>query len=211
MAHLDLGIALDKQGKSDEAIAQFLQALKINPGYALGHFNLGNAFLQKGKVDEAIAQYQLALKTDPDLEPAHKSLGYALLQKGQLDEAIAHYERALEINPGNAGQCNHLAWRLATHPLASVRNGSKAIELAQQLNRLAGGEDPIILQTLAAAYAETKQFPEAISTAQQALQLASARSNTALVGDLQRQIACYQSGLPFRDAALTNTAAIPRP
>jgi tetratricopeptide (TPR) repeat protein len=211
MAHLDLGIALDKNGRLDAAIDQFLQALKINPNYDLAHFNLGNAFLQKGKVDEAISQYQQALKTDPNLEPAHESLGYALLQKGQLDEAIVHYERALEINPGNAGQCNHLAWRLATHPQASVRNGSKATELAQQLYRLSGGEDPTILQTLAAAYAETKRFPEAILTAQQALQLASARNNTALVKDLQKQIEFYQAGEPFRDAGLTNTAAVSRP
>ena len=211
MAHLDLGTALDKKGQLDDAIPQFLEALKINPGYDLAHFNLGNAFLQKGKVDEAITQYQQALKTDPNLEPAHKSLGYALLQKGQLDEAIVHYERALEINPGNAGQCNDLAWRLATHPQASVRNGDKAFELAQRLNQLSGGSDPTILRTIAAAYAETKRFPEAISTAQHALQLASARNDTALVDDLQREIACYQSGLPFRDAGLTNTATFPHP
>ena len=211
MAHLDLGIALDKNGRLDDAIPQFQQALKINPGYALAHFNLGNAFLQKSNVDEAITQYQQALKINPSFEPAERSLGYALLQKGQSDEAVAHYERALEINPGDAGTCNRLAWRLATHPQASVRNGSKAIELAQQLNRLSSGSDPAVLQTLAAAYAETKQFPEAISNAQQALQLANAWSNTALADDLRKQIACYQSGSPFRDASLTNAAAISRP
>jgi len=117
----------------------------------------------------------------------------------------------LEINPGNTGPCNRVAWRLATHPQASVRNGSKAVELAQQLNRLSGGTDPTVLQTLAAAYAETKQFPEAISNAQLALQLASTRSNAALADGLRKQIACYQSGLPFRDASLTNTVALPHP
>ena len=211
MAHLDLGIALDKSGRLDDAIPQFQQALKINPGYALAHFNLGNAFLQKSNLDEAITQYQQALKINPSLEPAQRSLGYALLQKGQSDEAVAHYELALEINPGNTGPCNRVAWRLATHPQASVRNGSKAVELAQQLNRLSGGTDPTVLQTLAAAYAETKQFPEAISNAQQALQLASTRSNAALADGLRKQIACYQSGLPFRDASLTNTVALPHP
>ena len=206
MAHLDLGIALDKSGRLDDAIPQFQEALKINPGYALAHFNLGNAFVQKSNLDAAITQYEQALKIAPDLEPAQKSLGYALLQKGLSDEAVAHYERAFEINPGNAGLCNRLAWRLATHPQASIRNGSKAVELAQQLNRFSSGSDPTVLQTLAAAYAENKQFPKAISTAQQALQLASARSNAALADSLHKQIACYQSGLAFRDASLTNTA-----
>ncbi|MGD0349572.1 MAG: tetratricopeptide repeat protein [Verrucomicrobiota bacterium] len=209
-AHNDLGIALYQKGQLDEAISQFLQALKIKPDYALAHYNLGNAFLRKGQLDEAITQYQQAVKIDPNFEPAHNSLGYALLQKGQLDEAIAHYERALEINPANAGQCNHLAWRLATHPDAAVRHGNVALELAQKLNQLPGNKDPAILRTLAAAYAETKQFPEAMATARQALQLASVRSNTTLVNDLQRQIECYQAGLPFRDATLTN-AAFPHP
>jgi tetratricopeptide (TPR) repeat protein len=100
---------------------------------------------------------------------------------------------------------------LATHPLAPFRNGTKAIELAQQLIRLSGGKDPTVLQTLAAAYSENGKFPEAVSTAQQALQLASTQTNTALVDDLGRQIKCYQAGLPFRDANLTNTPAFPHP
>ncbi|MGA3285713.1 MAG: tetratricopeptide repeat protein [Verrucomicrobiota bacterium] len=157
-AHINLGNAFLQKGKVDEAIIHYQQGLKINPDDDLAHNNLGFALVQKGRLDEAITQYQQALKINPDFEQAHNSLGYALIQKGQLDEAMVHYERALEINPGNAGQCNHLAWLLATHPQASVRNGDKAIELAQQLNQLSGGKDPTILQTLAAADAETKQF-----------------------------------------------------
>jgi len=211
MAHNDLGIAFDKNGQLDEAIAQFQQALTNNPDYALGHYNLGNVLFRQGKTDEAIAQYQQAVKADPGFDQAHVRLGYALLQKGRLDEVITHFERALEINPANAGQCNRLAWLLATHPQASVRSGAKAVELAQQLNQRSGGKEPVILETLAAAYAETGRFPEAVTTAQQAQQLAGNRGDTVLVHDLQRQIKGYQAGQPFRDTSLTNAPAFPRP
>jgi hypothetical protein len=54
-----------------------------------------------------------------------------------------------------------------------------------------------VLDTLAAAYAEAGRFPEAVTTAQRALHLAEARSNTALAGSLQSQLKLYQDGRPF--------------
>jgi len=57
--------------------------------------------------------------------------------------------------------------------------------------------NPIILSTLAAAYAEAGRFPEAIQTAQRAIQLAEAQSNTRLTGELQSQLKLYQAGAPF--------------
>jgi tetratricopeptide (TPR) repeat protein len=210
LARYNLGNALVRRGRLDEAISQYQQTLKISPDYAPAHINLGNALLQRGRLDEAIFHYEQALKISPD-DDAENNLGLALLLEGKLDEAVSHYQRALEMNPGNAGRCQRLAWRLATHPQTSLRRGDKAVKLAQQLNRLSGTKDPVILQTLAAAYAETKQFPEAISAGEQALQLASARNNTALVSDLHRQITDYQAGQPFRDTSLTDAASFLQP
>jgi hypothetical protein len=71
------------------------------------------------------------------------------------------------------------------------------------LDRLVGGNNPTILGTLAAAYAETGRFPEAIATAQRALQVATAQSNVALVNALLGQIGLYQAGRPLRDTSQT--------
>ncbi len=86
---------------------------------------------------------------------------------------------------------------MATSPRASLRNGNKAVELAQQANQLTGGENPIILSTLAAAYAEAGRFPEAVETAQRALQLAGTQSNTTLADAIRSQMKLYQAGIPF--------------
>ena len=62
---------------------------------------------------------------------------------------------------------------LATSPDHSVRNGTKAVELAQQTGRLSGGKNALMTATLAAAYAEEGRFSEAVTAAKRALQLAN--------------------------------------
>jgi Flp pilus assembly protein TadD len=92
---------------------------------------------------------------------------------------------------------NNLAWLLATCPQAALRNGGKAVELAQRANQITGGGNAVILCTLAAACAEAGRFPEAAATAQRALQLARSQSNQPLADELQMQINLYQAGIPY--------------
>ena len=148
-------------------------------------------------MDEAIPHFQKALQIKPDNAEACYNLGNALLQKGSVDEAIVHYQKARQIKPNYLEVQNNLAWVLAVAPQALLRNGRQAVELALQANQLAGGENPIILRTLAAAYAEAGQFPEAVETAQRALQLAETQSNTALANAIRSQMKFYQAGSPF--------------
>jgi len=195
--HETLGNALLQKGNADEAITQYQAALQINPHNAGAFYNLGNALFEQGNVDEAIAQYRKALQIKPDYADAHNNLGAALFRQGNVDEAIAQYQRALQIKPDKAEVQNNLAWLLATCPHASLRNGNQAVALAERANQLTGDGNPAMLGTLAAAYAEAGRFPEAVATAQHALQLAAAKSNTALAGSLQAELKFYQAGRPF--------------
>jgi tetratricopeptide (TPR) repeat protein len=149
-------------------------------------------------VDEAIIQYQMALQINPALAEAHYNLGIALLLKGEAAEAISHYQKALQIEPANVQIQNNLAWLLATGADASLRNGNKAVELAKQANDLSGGSDPSILDTLAAALAETGRFSDATRTAQKAMELARAAGQQNLVKELDGELKRYQAGLPCR-------------
>ncbi|MGP8198483.1 MAG: tetratricopeptide repeat protein, partial [Limisphaerales bacterium] len=196
-AENNLGTALQQEGKLDEAICHFRSALQIRPDYALAQNNLGGALLQKGEVDEAVFHLQKALQLNPGYGKAHDSLGHALLQKGRTDEAITQFQQALQLQPADPEILNDLAWLLATCPQASLRNGAKAVELALQANEVTGGNNPFILHTLAAAYAGAGRFPEAVDTAQRALQLAGAQSNSALAGQLRFVLTLYQAGRPF--------------
>ncbi|MGA3283991.1 MAG: tetratricopeptide repeat protein, partial [Verrucomicrobiota bacterium] len=205
--HFTLGVALQLEGRVDEAIVHFQQFLKTHPDFAEAQDHLGTAFLQKGRIDEAIANYQKAVQLEPQNAVLQRHLGRALLQRGRLDEAMVHFQTSLGIQPADGVTCKDLAWLLATCPEGSVRNGPRAVELAEQAVRLSGGADPAFIDTLAAAYAEVGRFPEAMATAQRALQMALAQNRVSLTNVIKAQIELYQAGSPFRDTSLTNTPA----
>ncbi|HXM36585.1 MAG TPA: tetratricopeptide repeat protein [Pyrinomonadaceae bacterium] len=196
-AHSSLGDALLRKGQIDEAIVHFEKFVQLRPDHAEAYYNLGNALLQKGRMDDAVAHFEKALKLNPVLAEAENDLGNALFRKGKVEEAIAHYERALQIDPRSISALSQLAWVLATNSEAQIRNGAKAIELAREADQFSGGQNPMILHTLAAAYAETGQFSQAVETAQDALKLAISESNTALAEALRQVIGLYQAGKPY--------------
>jgi Flp pilus assembly protein TadD len=118
---------------------------------------------------------------------------------GRLDEAVSHLRTVLAVTPRDPEAQKNMAWVLATCQDAHVRDGAKAVELAEQANQTEGGANPTVGATLAAAYAEAGRFTEAIKTAERALQFATASDNAALADGIRAQIALYRSGQPFRD------------
>ena len=72
------------------------------------------------------------------------------------------------------------------------------MELAQRAVKLSGGQDPAILGTLAAAYAEAGRFSEAVQTARKAADLAVQQKQQPLADALRAKIALYEAGKPFR-------------
>jgi tetratricopeptide (TPR) repeat protein len=98
---INLGLALAKQGSVDEAIAYYLEALRIDPEFAPAHNNLGLALAGEGKLDQAIVHYSEALRIRGDYPEAQINLGNALAGQGKLDEAIAHYSKTLQYEEGH--------------------------------------------------------------------------------------------------------------
>ena len=196
-ASCNLASALLSKGDMDGAIDHYLAGLARSPNYPEAQYNVANALLRKGRTDEAIDHYQKALELRPENADAHANLGSAFLEKGRPQDAIAQYRDALQIAPENAAEQSSLAWQLATSSDPSLRNGSEALRLAEQANRLSGGNRPVILRILAATYAENGRFVDAIQVAERALQFADAQNNSTLVDALRKEIALYQSGLPY--------------
>ncbi|HEY4284968.1 MAG TPA: tetratricopeptide repeat protein [Chthoniobacterales bacterium] len=166
--------------------------LRDNPACWMAHNNLGADLLQQGQTGQAIEHFEKTLEIQPENAEAHTNLGNAFSMQGRFAEAVLEYEKTLELMPDAVPPRNNLAWLLASCPDRALRNGPKAIQLAQGLIKATAEKDPVSFRTLAAAYAETGQFENAINAARQSLKLALAEGNQAWANAVQQEIALYQ-------------------
>ncbi len=97
------GKAYTDKGDFDRAIADFNQALGINPNYVEAYSNRGGAYQKKGDFDQAMADYNQALMISSNSAEAYYNRGSAYYEKGNLDQAMADFNQALVIDPNYAG------------------------------------------------------------------------------------------------------------
>ena len=165
LAHNNLGVALQEQGKFADAIASYQQALRLKPDFAEVYSNLGNALKKQGKPEEAIIQYRQALRLKPDHPLVHFNLGFALQEQEKFDEAIIHYQQALRLKPDYAEACSNLG--LALKEQGKV---DEAIAHFQQALRLKPDYAPAY-NNLGNVFQEQGNLDEAVTHYQQALRL----------------------------------------
>lgn len=113
MAHNAFGNALTMEGKVDEAVFHYSEALRIKPFYAKAHYNKGHALATLGRQEEAIDHFKRALQIKYDYAEAHDYLGYVLTRQGKEEEAIDHFRKAIQIKPDYAEAHNYLGHVLA--------------------------------------------------------------------------------------------------
>jgi Flp pilus assembly protein TadD len=218
----NLGVALDATGKTAEAIDEYQKSLALNSDSSQTHNNLGSALAETGKLDEARAEIEKAIELNPDNGSAHINMGHILevmgghrqdaidelskgielapkssdghniygvilARMGKLDDAIAELQKAVDLAPQSA-ECRFNLGRA----FAASNRFTDALPQFEAAARLSGGEEPAILQMLAAVYSETGQYAKAISTAQSALEVAVRLQNEELATALRANLARYQ-------------------
>ncbi|MEY2427699.1 MAG: protein O-mannosyl-transferase, partial [Verrucomicrobiota bacterium] len=143
-----LGSLLAKEGKLEEAMALYLQALSYKAHDPEAHFFLGNALEQQGKLDEAIAEYDQALWFKPLQGRTHLALGMVLAKQNKYDEAAAQYQAALAINPDSAAAQNNFARLLHTQGRLdeAIEHYSAAIKLQPNLAQAHNNLGVLLLQ-----------------------------------------------------------------
>jgi protein O-mannosyl-transferase len=209
VAENNLGIVFLRQGKVEEAISLLQAAVDLRPDNSPAHENLAKALLQKGQVSDALIHYRKLLELQPDNIEVHNIVGTVLIQQGRIREGVEEWQKVLAIQPDNGNALSNLAWVLATSPDNSLRDGAKAVQLAEEALRISGRRIPIIFRTLAAAYAESGEFSKAIQVAQQGIELANSQGNSGLATELQGNIALYHEQRPLRDPSLTHGSSEP--
>jgi tetratricopeptide (TPR) repeat protein len=198
LMHFSLGKYQRLMGRADEALKNLQRAVTNDAGSFAVHTELGNVHTTLGDLASAEASYEKAISLDADATEALANLGGIRLQQGREADALALFLRVLEKEPQEISALNNVAWTLATSSQADLRDGAKAIVLAEKASQLTEARHPVILMTLAAAHAEAGYFDQAIQVAQKALTMAQAAQSRELVSNIEGHLANYRQDKPLR-------------
>jgi Flp pilus assembly protein TadD len=197
---VSLGVGLENQGRPEEAMPHYRHAIEVNPSYFIAHYNLAQLLKRDGKWAEAAEHYAAVTALKPNDVPAHYNLALALQQLGRYGEAIQRYEETLKLAPDFVEALNNLAWLLATNPDPALRDGPRAVQLAERACQLTDYRQTLVVGTLAAAYAEAGRWPEAVATAEKACALAEAAGQQNLLERNQELLKLYRAGKTYGSA-----------
>jgi Tfp pilus assembly protein PilF len=153
----------------------------------------------EGRASEGIAHLEEALRLAPNYAEAHGKLALALAGQGRLAEALRHYHEALRRAPDSVEVLNNFAWLLATCAEEKFRDGAAAVQHAERACELTRFRRPIMMGTLAAAYAEAGRLQDAVAMGEKALALAGRLGQRELARKNEKLLKLYRAGQPYRE------------
>ncbi|HAC92835.1 MAG TPA: hypothetical protein DCF63_19705 [Planctomycetaceae bacterium] len=188
LAHVQI-----EQGKLAKAEETLQRAMDIDPLSLETKRSLGRLELRKGNVDTAVAHFRGMLAIDGRSFEAHADLGIALMQQGAMHDAVRELEEAMQLKPGQILVANNLAWILSTGP-DSVRDGKRAVQLADEVCQKTKNKVPEFLDTLAASHAAAGDFAKAVETMKQVKDILEEQSKQEDAEKARQRIVQYQQG-----------------
>ena len=204
-AHRILAEAAVRSDELGAAWGHYRAILEVEPQDPEALYGAARIAAAAGRVEEAIENYRALLSHDPDHAAGRHELGLALIRGGPAGaaEGAEHLRRAYVEDRNLLARGNDIAWTLATHPDAGRRDGQLALLIALELNAVTGGAEPALLETLAAAQAETGDFETAARTVAKALEIVGDARNDSpdrerLLELLSRRLEQYRQGIPVR-------------
>jgi tetratricopeptide (TPR) repeat protein len=208
VAHYTVGMGLLALGRIDEGQRALQQAVELNPQFLPARFQLGMVLKHRGDVAAARAQWQAGVETMPTDLNVRGALCESYFVAGEYEAAVTCLSEGLEKIPNAAILMNMLAWIRATAPEAELRDGAEAVKWAERANELTQFADPLLLDTLACAYAEAGEFDQARRVLKGTIQRlqqfrpqegAQRQQVQELLRSLQEKDQLFEQKTPYRD------------
>jgi tetratricopeptide (TPR) repeat protein len=182
-------------GKASEAASLVETIVQQRPDDVEARLQLALIYEVNAKHRKAIALYDALLAKAPETFSALRGRGDAYLGVGDHAAAIADYEKAYKLRPKDSGLLNNFAWVLCTSPDDKLRNGKRALEMAEEASKLTDYKQGHILSTLAAAHAELGDFDNAKKWSQKAIEAGRDDQKDAL----RKELESYNARKPIRE------------
>lgn len=191
-----LGKILELQGEEDGALANYRRSLELTEELVEAHVAAAGILARRRQFAEAASHFGRATELDPEDLASHFGQGLALVLGERYLDAKRALETSAELHPDHWPVIHLLARLLATAPDAAARDGNKALELAEQV--FSQQQTLEHAETIAMALAELGRFEDAAQWQNNVLAEARRRSDTGLMGTLERRLQQYQRGEPVR-------------
>ncbi len=196
-AHYNVGsLLMAEEGRAAEAAEHLRAAVAADPGDGAAHNALGRLLDRAGKPEEALVHFTEAVEHLPADEQAALDEAALLVRLGRFRPARARLEEALERLPDSGRLTHALARVLAGAPDLTVRDGARALELAQKVHT--ARPEAFAAATVALALAELGRCDEAAQWQRRAVEAARAEGSAERLAELERGLAGYERGAPCR-------------
>lgn len=197
--HLESATTLVMLNRYEDAIAEYKEMLKLDPNDIRAFAGLGGTYARQGDLDEAEKWYAKAAAADPDNVDVITGQAMLDLKQGRVDSAIKGFNRALVMKPNQSLVAVFLSRIYSMQPEDEYRNGQKALELAKQACAATQERNALALDTMAAAYAELRDFDHAREYARKASQRALHDNELDLAKAIERRYERYLTNRPCRE------------
>ncbi|MGD8267056.1 MAG: tetratricopeptide repeat protein [Desulfobacterales bacterium] len=196
-AYNNRGFAYIFKESYEAAIADFDRALAINPRYVDAYSNRCLTWIRREHYDRAVADCSQALAINPRSAKSLYNRGFARDRQGDPAGALGDYLQALTVNPDYIEVYNNIAWILATSPERRLRDGRRAVALAEKA--VAHTPDVNFMDTLAAAYAEAGRYDEAVAMENRVISMLAAKGDAGKLGPHVERLSLFEEKRPYRD------------
>ncbi len=187
-----------KSGQAKAAQEHLEVAVAESPNFAEAQGNLGVALAIQGNYADALSHFERAVAVNPFYTAVFENMAEAYGTQNQLAKAATYFQKALDQKPDDVALLNKAAWILATAVDPVARDGARATVLAQHAVDLTDRHDASSLDSLAAAFAESGRFDDAIAVGTEALTVARARGDKQFPAELDERLTLYRAKKPFR-------------
>jgi tetratricopeptide (TPR) repeat protein len=196
---MQMGGVLGLDGKYDEAIERFREALRLAPDTPAAYLPLTTCLTRLGKMPQAVQAVREGLRVNPFDADLHRALAAAYGSIGDLTNEVAHLRVVTQLKSDSIEMLNNLAWILASTSNANIRNGPEAVQLAERACALTQRREPVLLGTLAAAYAAAGRFKEAVETAEEARDKAITAGQNDVAKKNGQLLDLYRAGKAYHE------------
>ncbi len=190
-------------GETNRAIKDYTAIISMDPKKTKALTKRGDLLLSLGNINGAICDYSKVIQRTPNEPEAYMARANAWYQSNEYAKAINDLIKASELHSDDPAVYNGLAWLLSTCPDNKLRNGKRALEMAQkalEIVSLPGKQQYMsgVYSTLAAAYAESGNYEKAVQYQLKAIELLRRDGQTKNISELEKPLKLYREQKPLR-------------